>query len=577
MKFFSGRQTMKAWIALALAFAMAASLPVAWGAAEEAASITLYAYDAAETLPRIYIDTEDGLALDDPSLVIPGVYKGTSSQYPAYDYVNAAVTVTDCEGFELDGTNAQVKIRGNYTSSTPKKPIRIKFAKKQAMCGLNGGNAMKSWVLLAEYIDSTLLHNCVGLYIANSLYSTTGNFASDFRTVEVYLNGEYNGVYVLAEQQQVNKYRVHLPQPEDPEDDDLETMTEEELAALKDGHTGYLIEFDGYYFNENPEITFTIRYDWVTRLNGETFLAASDANAGTEAAAALPPVQENNGASGGRQNNGVNSQGGQNNAGFGGGWGMNKDGALGTTRKTGFTIKSDFYFEEQRAFIQRTVQTVWDVLYDAVYTDHSDLAAHPFHTMDGDGNYIAAPHITTAYDAIAAVVDVDSLIDMYIIQEIAMDSDLDWSSFFFSIDMSPQGNHLLTYTAPWDFDNGFKTYYDAGSLFAANSDNPWLALFSNQPWFWQRLNARWDEAREAGVFAGALEMVDTLSRVHEAAYERNRERWSTGSANGASRGGSTGGAAQTQAQAAESLHAWLETKIQNVDRLIDEIANQFAE
>ena len=572
---------MRKYAALALALLLAASLTAAWGSAEDMAAITLYPYFASETLPQISIDTENGLALDDPSLVIPGEYKGTSSQYPVYDYVNAAVTVTGCEGFELDRAEAQVKVRGNYTSSTPKKPIRIKFAKKQAMCGLNGGNAMKSWVLLALYIDPTLLRDSVALYIAQSLYSTTGNYASDFRTVEVYLNGEYNGVYLLAEQQQVGKYRVRLPQPEDPEDYDLETLTEEELAALRDVHTGYLIEFDGYYFNEQPEETFTIRYDWVTRLNGETFLPASDANAGTEAAAALPVQEENGGneggnggASGGGQNAGGNSQGGQMNGGFG--RSVNMDSTLGTTRKTGFTIKSDFYFEEQRAFIQRAVQTVWDVLYDAVYTDHSDLTAHPYLTMDGDGNSIAAPGITTAYDAVRSVVDVDSLIDMYIIQEIAMDSDLDWSSFLFSIDMSSEGNHLLTYTAPWDFDNGFKPEYDTGALYAANSDNPWLALFAQQEWFWRMLDRRWDEAMEAGVFSGAVEMVETLSRINQAAYERNRERWSTANANGASRGGSFGGANQIQAQAAESLRVWLETKIQNVDRLINDTVEQFS-
>ncbi len=558
---------MKKYIALALALMMAASLFAAWAEAEEAASITPYAYWAGETLPRIYIDTENGLALDDPSLVIPGEYKGTSSQYPVYDYVNAAVTVRDCEGFELDVAAAQVKVRGNYTSSTPKKPIRIKFEKKQAMCGLNGGHAMKSWVLLAEYIDPTLLRDSVALYIAHSLYSATGNYASDFRTVEVYLNGEYNGVYLLAEQQQVNKYRVSLPQPEDPKDYDLETLTEEELAALRDGRTGYLIEFDGYYFNEKPEETFTIRYDWLTRLNGEAFLPASQGNAGTEAAASLP-VQEDTGASGA-------SPGGQNAGGFG--RSVNMDSTLGTTRKTGFTIQSDFYFEEQKAFIQRTVQTVWDVLYDAIYTDHSDLSAHPFHTMDGDGNYVADASITTAYDAVASVVDIDSLIDMYIIQEIAMDSDLDWSSFFFSIDMSPQGNHLLTYTAPWDFDNGFKPEYDASTLYAANSDNPWLTLFCSQGWFWQLLDRRWDEAMEAGVFTGALDMVDTLSRLYASSYEQNRERWSSAGADGASSGDSFSGANQSQAQAAESLRAWLETKINNVDRLINEMAARFAE
>ena len=655
---------MKKCIALALALMMAASLTAGWAEEEEAVGITPYAYWAVETLPKIYIETEEGIALDDPSLVNPDEHKGMNGEITVYNYVNATVTVTDCEGFELDGVDAQVKIRGNYTSNYPKKPIRIKFAESQAMCGLNGGNALKSWVLLAEYKDPSLLRNSVAFYIANSLYSTTGNYCTDFRNVEVYLNGEYNGLYVLAEQQQVNKYRVNIPQPENPKNYDLDTLTEEEQAALRDGHTGYLFEYDGYYTNEKPEDTFTIRYDWVTRPNGQTFLPTSEGNAEASDEAASAPAEENNGASAGWQNNGDtaaeenngasagwqnngdaategnndaapandaserdnngasdgasagrqnngeasaednnaapagngnnaapangtnerendgasggsrggqnnnsqnnngqnnnsqnnngqnnNSQnnnrdnngasfGGQNNGGFGGGWGWGTDSNLGTTRKTGFTITSDFYYKEQNAFIQHTLQTVWDVLYDAVYTDHSDLAANPYHTMDGDGNYVADAAITTAYDAIASVVDIDSLIDMYIIQEIAMDSDLNWSSFYFSIDMNPEGNHLLTYTAPWDFDSGFSTGSNTSTLYAVNYDNPWLVLFCNQGWFWQRLNQRWDEAMEAGVFSGVLEMVDTLARINEAAYQQNLERWPSSGTEGASGGGS---------------------------------------
>ena len=290
--------------------------------------------------------------------------------------------------------------------------------------------------------------------------------------------------------------------------------------------------------------------------------------------------QSNGGQNNGNQNNNRDNNGasfgGQNNGGFGGGFGWGTDSDLGTTRKTGFTITSDIYYEEQNAFIQHAMQTVWDVLYDAVYTDHSDLTANPFHTMDGDGNYVADQSITTVYDAVASVVDIDSLIDMYIIQEIAMDTDLDWSSFYFSIDMSPEGNHLLTYTAPWDFDSGFgNTTSNTNTLYAVNADNPWLVLFCGQDWFWQRLNQRWDEATEAGVFSGVLDMLDTLPVINEAAYEKNLERWPSSGTEGASGGGSGGN--QTQASSAASLRAWLETKIQSVDRLIDEMVAQFAE
>ncbi len=490
--------------------------------------IQLYDYYAWETLPKIYIETENGVALNDASLVDPSRRAGTASHLPVYNYVDAAVSVRDCEGYEFEDASAQVKIRGNYTSSVPKHPVRIKFSEKHAMCGLNGGSELKSWVLLGEYNDASLLRNSAALYIANSLYTTTGNYASDFRNVEVYINGEYYGLYVLVEQQQVNKHRVDVPKPKDD----------------YDVHTGYFIEYDGYYFNEDPSETFSIRYDRVTRPNGQTFLPTSVGNG--EKSADDPSTR--------RQFGGIGGTG------------------IGDTRETGFTIKSDTCSDEQRAFIQKVMQTIWDVLYDAVYGEHGDLNANPYHTMDGDGNYIVDASIKSTYDAVASVVDIDSLVDMSIIEELAQDGDLDWSSFFFSIDMSPEGDHRLTYTAPWDFDGAFTG--EIRQSFVMNNDNPWFVLFCGQDWFWQRLNERWDAAAEAGVFTGVLDMLDTLTAVNADAYERNNKRWSSNSSRSGSREmGSremgSGESAVTQAQAEKTLRSWLAAKIDTTDRMID--------
>ena len=510
--------------------------------------ITLYEYFASETLPQIYIETENGMALNDASLIDPDRHAGTRGHLPVYNYIDALVSVRDCEGYDFKNAPALVRIRGNYTSSTPKHPMRIKFDKKHAMCGLNDGRELKNWVLLGEAIDPSLLRNSAALYIANSLYSTTGNYATDFRNVEVFINGEYYGVYLLAEQQEVNKYRVNVPAPENPKDYDTDSMTEEELAALKDGHTGYFIEYDGYYFNEDTFETFSIRYDPVTRPNGQTFLPKSTGNG-----------LNNNPFASIRWYGGVGGDG------------------IGDTRETGFTIKSDIYFEEQNAFIKNVMQTIWDVLYDAVYTDHSDLATHPYHTMDGDGNYIADPSITTAYEAAAKVADLDSLIDMTIIQELAQDGDLDWSSLFFSIDMSPEGNHLLTYTAPWDFDGAFKTDADTDTMFVMNYDNPWFVLFYGQDWFWEKLNERWDTAMEAGVFTGVLEMLDAITEANEEAYVRNYERWAE--ENKPDLGDLIMGTRSeednvTQPEGEQSLRNWIETKINAFDRQLNEMAEQ---
>ena len=50
------------------------------------------------------------------------------------------------------------------------------------------------------------------------------------------------------------------------------------------------------------------------------------------------------------------------------------------------------------------------------------------------------------------VLDTRSLVDMYILHEILEDRDIGFSSFYFSLDFSENGNHKLTFNAPWDFD-----------------------------------------------------------------------------------------------------------------------------
>ena len=155
--------------------------------------ITLYDYFTGTEIPRIDINTENEVALESAEL---GYNKGTNHDVMEYDYVTSTVSVSNCEGYELSDIAAKVKIRGNYTSTYPKKPLRIKFDKKQAMCGLNGGEKIKSWVLLNEWKDSSMLRNSVADYIGNALLESDGFYCTDFRYVEVYINGSYNGLYL---------------------------------------------------------------------------------------------------------------------------------------------------------------------------------------------------------------------------------------------------------------------------------------------------------------------------------------------------------------------------------------------
>ena len=206
---------------------------------------------------------------------------------------------------------------------------------------------------------------------------------------------------------------------------------------------------------------------------------------------------------------------------------------------------------------------------DATYGKHDDLAANPYHTMDDDGNYVEAPQFTSAQEAVASVVNVPSLVDMYILQEICQDNDIAWSSFYFSLDMSPEGDHLLTYTAPWDFDSGFgSTNTTNTALYAMESDNPWLVVWYGQDWFWQLVKARWDEAKEAGVFSGILDYIDSCATLYADAYAKNFSLWNTleNPVEGFTKG------YKTHAEAAAQLKSWLSGRFDNLERLFNERA-----
>ena len=96
-------------------------------------------------------------------------------------------------------------IRGRGNSSFlwyDKKPYRLKLNDKHKMLGL--GKA-KSWVLLANYRDVTDLMNTFVFEMGRWMGLPYTNHT---RYVELFLNGDYKGIYQLTEQVQQNKNRV---------------------------------------------------------------------------------------------------------------------------------------------------------------------------------------------------------------------------------------------------------------------------------------------------------------------------------------------------------------------------------
>jgi len=134
----------------------------------------------------------------------------------------AIKTLTDAADLPLTAT--QIRGRGNRTwRDYVKKPYRLKFLEKQKLFGLTKA---KSWVLLANAADETLLKNILAFKMGQTLGLP---FTNNGVPVELVVNGEYLGSYLLTEQVQVGKGRVDI-----------------------DEDTGYLVEFDSYY-DEEPK------------------------------------------------------------------------------------------------------------------------------------------------------------------------------------------------------------------------------------------------------------------------------------------------------------------------------------
>lgn len=177
---------------------------------------------------------------------------GDERSDPAPFYEECSVTVIDSEKNEaISNADAKVKVRGNWTTTYDKKPLRIRFNEEQSLLGMNSNAKNRDWVLLTSYKDWSFSRDITGLYIAKMLCP---GYVSDFNLAEVYINDKYFGVYVVAELQEVAKNRINITQP---------------AKGYKGTDIGYLIEYDYYHYAEKNN--FTIKYENpVTDINGES-------------------------------------------------------------------------------------------------------------------------------------------------------------------------------------------------------------------------------------------------------------------------------------------------------------------
>ena len=131
---------------------------------------------------------------------------------PAQLVIDTAGAVIDREDYvagtvTLDGVTrvTEVRGRGNSTWGWAKKPYKLKLEEDAALVG---SREYDEWVLLAGYGDRSALRTAAAFAIAAQ---TRLQWTPRFRFVEVVLNGQSQGLYLLTEQVEEGKGRVDLP------------------------------------------------------------------------------------------------------------------------------------------------------------------------------------------------------------------------------------------------------------------------------------------------------------------------------------------------------------------------------
>ena len=136
-------------------------------------------------------------------------------------YVSCGISVSNTEEkFALDNEPAKIKGRGNTSWKNNKKPYNLKF---DTPVDLFGNGAAKRWSIISNHTDYSLIRNYLA-YSVGAEFSKLGG-VGQVQFVDLYVNGQYDGVYMICEHIEIDENRI-------------------DISTSKDLDTGYIIELD---------------------------------------------------------------------------------------------------------------------------------------------------------------------------------------------------------------------------------------------------------------------------------------------------------------------------------------------
>lgn len=189
---------------------------------------------------------------------------------------------------------------------------------------------------------------------------------------------------------------------------------------------------------------------------------------------------------------------------------------------TYYAIKSDVQDEKQEQYIEKWLNGVYSVLYEAAANGEAVR-------LDEELRQVPAENLT-AFEAVNELLDLESLADMLILEELVQNYDVGAGSFYMAIDFSADSRYKkLTFLGPWDLSWGYIEPPDGGfyagtfqnHIQGMDNSNPWFVLAMKLEGFRSIVRERWKALSGSGVLTETTRQV--LADIEDLAGDLGEE------------------------------------------------------
>jgi hypothetical protein len=150
----------------------------------------------------IYVHSFTGLPV--MSITTDGLQEVTSKD----SYIGANLMMKEDVRTRAAGdmieSRVNIKGRGNSSWKFSKKPYTLKFDEKVSLLDMHKD---KTWVLIPNYNDKSMLRNSLAFYMSSISHI---DYTPECHFIELIFNENYQGTYLLCEKLKIAKHRVNV-------------------------------------------------------------------------------------------------------------------------------------------------------------------------------------------------------------------------------------------------------------------------------------------------------------------------------------------------------------------------------